>query len=35
MPGPGERSDDVWRASTPERRRAFENTDDFLAGLAP
>jgi uncharacterized protein len=26
--------DDPWRTSSPERQRAYENTDDFLAGLA-
>ena len=30
-PGP----DDPLRASSPERQRAYENTDDFLAGVTP
>jgi urea carboxylase-associated protein 2 len=35
MPSADEPSAVGWRTSTPERRRAFENTDDFLAGLVP
>jgi urea carboxylase-associated protein 2 len=32
--GPVPTADDPWRATTPERRRAFENTDEFLLGIA-